>query len=144
GESVGLGQPLLSLLSLDHLRLHEDVPQSEIAGVRRYGRAAVILADGSRLEAERVIVFPQADARTHSVRVRVELPQGDSGLQPGSIAKVMFSLDDEERLLVPVSALRQRSEVSGVYVVGPEGEVSLRQVRPGHRYGDRIEILAGL
>lgn len=144
GESVGPGQPLLSLLSLDHLRVHVDIPQSEIAAVRRYGEAAVVFADGKRLEAEKVIVFPQADALTHSVRVRVELPRSDIGLQPGSIVKVAFTLDDASRLLVPLSALRQRSEVSGVYVIDPAGGVSLRQVRLGHRYGDRVEILAGL
>ena len=30
------------------------------------------------------------------------------------------------------------------YVVDADGVVRLRQVRPGHRYGDRVEILAGL
>lgn len=144
GEAVGAGQPLLALLSLDHLRLQVDIPQSEMAAVRAHGRAAVLLDDGRRIEAERVVVFPQADPKTHSVQVRVELPRQETGLQPGTIAKVAFILDDAERLLLPISALRQRSEVSAVYVVGPAGSVSLRQVRPGHRYGDRVEILAGL
>ena len=31
-----------------------------------------------------------------------------------------------------------------VYVVGPDGRVSLRQVRLGHVRGDHIEMLAGL
>jgi hypothetical protein len=37
----------------------------------------------------------------------------------------------------------QRGEVSGVYVV-KDGQVSLRQVRPGRTQGDVVEILAGL
>jgi RND family efflux transporter MFP subunit len=144
GEAVGQGQPLLSLLSLDTLRVHADIPQSEIEAVRTFSRAAVLLENGGRIEAERVIVFPQADARTHSVRVRLELPANQTGVRPGAIVKVAFAQGDTERLLAPVSALQQRGEVSAVYVIGPEGGVSLRQVRPGHRYGDRIEILAGL
>lgn len=144
GESVGIGQPLLSLLSLDHLRVHVDIPQSEVEAVRRFGRAAVVLEDGVRIEAERVIVFPQADARTHSVRVRLELPEGGAGVRPGGIVKVAFPLDSAERLLVPMSALQRRGEVSAVYVIGSDAGVSLRQVRTGHRHGDRIEIVAGL
>jgi multidrug efflux pump subunit AcrA (membrane-fusion protein) len=48
------------------------------------------------------------------------------------------------RLLVPASALIERSEVTGVYVIDAKGQVSLRYVRPGHRFGDKIEVLAGL
>lgn len=144
GEAVQPGQPLLSLLSLDRLRLHVEIPQSEVAAVRAHGRAVVLLDDGRRIEAERVIVFPQADPATHSFRVRVELPEQETGLQPGAIAKVAFVLGETQRLLLPASTLRQRSEVSTVYVVDADGVVRLRQVRPGHRYGDRVEILAGL
>ena len=39
--------------------------------------------------------------------------------------------------------LLQRSEVSAVYVLDAQGPI-LRQVRIGHRYGDRVEVLAGL
>jgi multidrug efflux pump subunit AcrA (membrane-fusion protein) len=75
--------------------------------------------------------------------VRLELPQQDTGLFPGVTIKVAFEIGEAERLLIPVSALVQRSEVSGVYVVSGEA-VSLRQLRLGHRYGDKIEVLAGL
>jgi hypothetical protein len=57
--------------------------------------------------------------------------------------KVAFVVGDAERLLVPASALVQRSEVSAVYVLDGTG-VALRQVRLGHRFGDRIEVLSGL
>ena len=48
-----------------------------------------------------------------------------------------------ERLLVPADAVSRRSELSAVYVVDDE-TVGLRQVRLGRRYGENIEILAGL
>jgi hypothetical protein len=47
-------------------------------------------------------------------------------------------------LLVPRAAVVERSEMRAVYVVAPDGRVSLRQVRLGHVRGDQIEILAGL
>jgi multidrug efflux pump subunit AcrA (membrane-fusion protein) len=57
--------------------------------------------------------------------------------------KTAFAVGEAERLLIPASALLQRSEVSGVYVVA-DGRVALRQLRLGHRYGDRVEVLSGL
>ncbi len=143
GETVRPGQPLISGLSLDRLRLNVSVPQSDVAAIREHGRAALLLADGRRLDATRVTVFPYADPQTHSFSVRVELPQAETGLQPGMIAKVAFVIGEAQRLRVPISALVQRSEVSGVYVVDAQGP-RLRQVRLGHRQGDRVEVLAGL
>ena len=58
--------------------------------------------------------------------------------------KVGLVIGEAERLLVPISAVIERGEVTGVYVIDPKGQVSLRYVRPGHRRGDTLEILAGL
>ena len=75
--------------------------------------------------------------------MRVNLPDGAATLFPGMYVKVGFVVGDTRRLLVPVSAVVRRSELSAVYVV--EGEhVSLRQVRLGRRYGEFMEVLTGL
>jgi multidrug efflux pump subunit AcrA (membrane-fusion protein) len=42
-----------------------------------------------------------------------------------------------------LSAVVKRSEMTAVYVVGPE-EVRLRQVRTGQVFDDRVEVLSGL
>ena len=104
----------------------------------------MVLDDGRRLQAARVIVFPYADPSTHSLRVRVELPAGGSGLYPGMTVKVAFEVGAATRLLVPVPALVRRGELSAVYVVGADHSVGLRQLRLGHRFGDKVEVLAGL
>jgi len=58
-------------------------------------------------------------------------------------AKAAFVIGESERLMVPESALVRRSEVTAVYVVS-DGRVSLRQIRLGHRFGNEVEVLAGL
>lgn len=143
GESVQPGQPLVSGLSLDRLRVQVQVPQSDIAAVRDLGRAWVLLDDGRRVAAERLVVFPYADPGSHSFRVRVELPEADTGLHPGMIAKVAFALGEGERLLVPEGALVRRGEVVAAYVVDEAG-VALRQLRVGHRIEGQVEVLSGL
>jgi RND family efflux transporter MFP subunit len=144
GETVRPGQPLVAGLSLARLRVNVEVPQSDIVAIRENGRAAVVLGDGRRVGASEVVVFPFADPQSHSFRVRVELPEAETGLQPGMTVKTAFVLGEQQRLTVPVSALLRRSEVTGVYVVGDDGRVSLRQLRIGHRFDDRVEVLTGL
>lgn len=144
GEAVRPGQPLVSGLSLNQLRVNVEVPQSDIAALRGNAQAAVLLADGRRIEASRVVVFPYADDKTHSFRVRVELPDAETGLQPGMTVKTAFKVGEAAGILVPATALVTRSELTAVYVVGAGNRVSLRQVRLGHRRGDRVEVIAGL
>lgn len=149
GEAVQSGPPapqnLIALASLDALRVDVVVPQSAVAAIRKFHAATVVLGDdGQRARAAGMTVFPYADPATHTFRVRVELPAGTPGLYPGMTVKVAFAIGEAKRLLVPASALAQRSEISGVYVVGADQSVSLRQLRLGHRYGDKIEVLAGL
>jgi RND family efflux transporter MFP subunit len=142
GESVASGQPLMSGLSLDRLRVVVDLPQSVASEVRKNPEAALITGEG-RVEADSITLFPIADPVTNTFRVRLELPEGQFGLYPGMFVKAAFRIGEAERLLVPSAAVLQRSEVTAVYVIGEQG-IRLRQVRTGQSFGDRTEILAGL
>lgn len=143
GETVGVGQPLMSGLSLEALRVVADIPQQVAEEVRDH-REAVVLTDHGRVEAESLTIFPYAHSASNTFRVRIDLPAGQFGLYPGMFVKVAFVVGESQRLLVPASALIRRSEVTGVYVVNDEGRVRMRQVRVGGTFGDRAEILAGL
>ena len=143
GETVGVGQPLMSGLSLEALRVVVDAPQQVAAAIREHQSAWIPTQEG-RIEATDVTIFPYAHSASNTFRVRLELPQGQFSLYPGMFVKVAFVIGESQRLLVPSGALLQRSEVTGVYVIGPENSVRMRQVRPGGVFGDRTEVLAGL
>lgn len=145
GEAVRPGQPLISGVSLKDLRVSVEVPQSAIGPIRKLQAADVLLAgDGSqRVAASNVIVFPYADPTTHTFTVRLELPGDNTGLFPGMTVKAAFATGEAKRLLIPETALVARGELRGIYVIDGSN-VRLRQIRSGHRFGDSIEILAGL
>jgi RND family efflux transporter MFP subunit len=143
GEAVGVGQPLISGLSLEALRVVVDLPQRVAAKVREH-REAFVLTDEGRVEASSVTLFPYAHSASNTFRVRLELPQGQFALYPGMFVKVAFVVGVSKRLLVPSSALFYRSEVTGVYVLDDSGQLRMRQVRVGGTFGNRTEILAGL
>lgn len=143
GEAVGVGQPLMSGLSLESLRVVVDLPQQVAAKVREYKKAFVLTGEG-RVEVARVTIFPFAHQASNTFRVRLDLPEGQFALYPGMFVKVAFVTGEAQRLLVPSSALLRRSEVTGVYVVDDEQRVRMRQVRVGGTFDDRTEILAGL
>jgi len=143
GEAVAPGTPLMTGASLDELRVVAEIPQSVIDHVRSARKAAVYV-DGRRIESAGITIFPAAQPETNTFRARIDLPQGVQGLAPGMFVKVGLIVGESERMLVPRTAVVQRSEMRGVYVVAPGGRVSLRQVRLGHARGEQVEILAGL
>lgn len=144
GESVGIGQTLMTVFAPDALRIDVTVPQSEVEAIRAAPVATVTLDSGRQIEADEVTVFPAADASTHAVRVRVQLPALDAPPQPGATAKVAFpAVKGAAFPRVPASALVRRGEVTAVYVL-VDGRLSLRQVRLGDVAAEHVDVISGL
>ena len=145
GETVGVGTPLLTGVSLEHLRVHVDVPHQHIGALRKHRQARVLLPDDGSVAAEELRISPNADPATHTFRVLVTVPQGQYGVYPGMLLKVAFVTGAEERLLLPAAALVRHGEVDAAYVVGEDGRIAFRYLRVGTPAADgRVPVLAGL
>ncbi len=143
GEIASPGHPLMTGISLEKLRVSVNVPQRVIASVRKSGTATILFDNGQSIESDDIVFFPYADPQTNSFRVRIQMDEPVDSIFPGMYTKVAFTIDETERLLVPAKAIAYRSELTGIYVVGENGKVRLRQVRLGKQIGDKVEILAG-
>ena len=143
GEAVHPGDPLMSGFDPDAMRVEVSLPQAVAALVREIRQARVVTGDDSDIVPAQLILFPVADPATSTVRARLELPAQSGNLYPGQFVKVAMTIGKTERLLIPASSVLYRSEVTGVYIV-VNGVPILRQVRLGNRFGDAVEVLAGL
>ena len=144
GETAQPGRALMSGLSLDSMRISVDVPQNLVASIREQGKAQAQIG-GTWIAAESVTVFPVADPRSDTFKVRLMLPDGAPGVFPGMYVKVGFVAGVEKVLVIPLSAVVRRSEVVGVYVVDADGRVRFRHIRLGSPAGpDHVGILSGL
>ena len=142
GETARVGQRLFTGLSLESLRASVNLPQDMIAVVRKLKRARVIsqTEGGQSIEAASMIISPYADPASHTFLLRVNLPPGQHGLYPGMAVKVAFVTREAKKLLVPLSTVARRSEVSAVYVRDKNGRVSMRQVQLGRVFNhDQIK-----
>ena len=150
GETVAPGKPLMRVYEPRELRIEVAVPQTRAEGIRRDPRARVVLPGGREVVPAEVTVFPAADAASHSVNVRVRLPDLDPPPAPGTTAKVVFDAEAGTAsdgaaapVRIPLSAVAQRGELSGAYVK-QGGRLLLRQLRLGARVGDNVEVISGL
>lgn len=144
GESVNPGQPLLTGLSLEHLRVVVDLPQQYAELAREQRRARVILPDGRALETGEMTFYPYADPASHTFRLRMPLTEPDGQLYPGMLVKVSVPVATRAALWIPADAILHRSELRAVFVLDENHHPRLRQIRIGVRNGDQVEVLAGL
>jgi RND family efflux transporter MFP subunit len=149
GEVAAVGKPLMTGLSLEDLRVVVDIPREHVGPLRKHRRARIILPDGRSLAAEQLRLPPSADPRTQSFHVQMMLPKGpgvDYGdIFPGTLVKVAFTTGETEQLLAPAASVVHRGEITGVYVIGENGNVSFRYIRTATPTGeDRVPVVAGL
>ena len=145
GDMAQPGRQLVTVFDPKDLRVTATLPQASLAKVRLGEPVAIELSGrAGTVKATRVTVIPLADARTHSTRVRLDLPPTD-GVLPGQFARAWFVTGTTRALAIPASALLKRGEVTAVYVIDRDGRALLRQVRAGEPVaGGMVEILAGL
>lgn len=147
GDMAQPGRPLLTVFDPTAMRAIVDVPQFRFeSAAATVPKARVELPESGRwFDSAIVTVLPAADPRTHTVRVRVDLPPEAAGLLPGMYARVHFSTGEAPRVAVPAGAILRRGELTGVYVADGNGGFTLRQIRAGEVLADGgVEVLAGL
>lgn len=150
GDMVMPGKPLLVMYDPTALRVTVNLPQSQLSNLRN--SAASIDVTGAaasplNIAAGNIVALPTADPISHMVQVRINLPTNIKGLSPGMFARAHLSMEGSvsaNRVTVASSAVLFRSELTAVYVVNADGSASLRQVRLGRRYGERVEVLSGI
>jgi RND family efflux transporter MFP subunit len=146
GEMAVPGKPLMTGFDPSTLRAVANVPQAQVEAIQASGRARIEVPSlGRWIEVRQLTVVPSADPRTHTTRVRLELPEDVRGIYPGVFARAHFTVGRAPRLLAPREAVFQRSEVTAVYVIDDQGGPRLRQIRLGTAGDERsVEVLAGL
>ncbi|PVY77499.1 RND family efflux transporter MFP subunit [Tamilnaduibacter salinus] len=144
GESVQPGQPLISGLSREKLRVLTHVPQPYANHARQQGHAMVTLPDGRQLATGPITFYPYADPQTHSFRLRLPVTDDSGSLYPGMLVKVTLPVGSRSALWVPKDAVFHRGEMRAVFVLTDHNQPRLRPIRTGIEHNGRIEVLAGL
>jgi multidrug efflux system membrane fusion protein len=149
GDMAMPGKPLLTVFDPSSMRVVANLPQSKLGQLQAKSDVRLEIPglpeDQRNIIAKGVTVLPTADPSTHTVSVRLGLPATVTKALPGMFARAYFPVqgDARSRLVIPVKAVIQRTELEAVYVVD-KGKALLRQVRLGKATGDTVEVLSGL
>ena len=150
GDMAMPGRPLLVLYDPAGLRVTAAVPQGSIQAGWTAATVKVELP-GQTAESQWVTpsylkVLPTVDPATHTMQVRRGLPAATPGVAPGTFARAWLPGVEKTAgpLMVPLTAVVRRAEMTGLYVLDAQGRPLLRQVRLGRVINDQVEVLSGL
>lgn len=150
GQMASPGLPLLTVEDFSAYRLEVSVPEEALSMVRVEDVVPVVLESPTEALAGTVVeVLPSVDPQTRSGLVKIQLPppagkDPNVGWRTGTFARARFAMGDRETILVPESAVTQRGQLTGVYVVDESQVCRWRLVRTGRTLDNRVEILSGL
>ncbi len=137
------GVPVATLQTPQGLRLEAEVP-STCAGRYSIGMAVTVRIDtpAQSVGAQIDEISPEVDPQTRTRLIKVALP-AMAGVQPGYFGRLEQACDSHEALLIPAGAVQHIGQLEVVKVVA-EGRQSMRHIRTGKAFGDRIEVVSGL
>ena len=152
GDMAMPGRVLFTLYDPSALRVTASLPQSALGALNGTPdlkfEVPGMASPSTMVKPASVQLLPTVDATTHTVQVRLGLAAGMKGLAPGMFARVWLPIaagtTAAPKLFVPSTAVLQRSEMTGVYVLDGKGQALLRQVRLGQTLGGDVEILSGV
>jgi membrane fusion protein, multidrug efflux system len=145
GSLASPGMPILTVEDERLLRLEVNVNESDLGYVKIGQPVPVVIdaLDNAELKGKIAEIVPAADAATRSFLVKINLP-ADKRLRSGLFGRADFARGDRPSLLIPRTAVVERGQLQGVFVLDQNKVANLRYVTLGKSSGSGVEVLAGL
>jgi RND family efflux transporter MFP subunit len=145
GTLASPGMPIFTVEDVRRYRLEVAVNESDLRYVRTGRQVAVAIdaLDNAELKGKVVQIIPAADPASRAFLVKIELPT-DPRLRSGLFGRARFSRGERQALLIPRTAVVERGQLQGVFVLDQNKIASLRYVTLGKSSGSEIEVLTGL
>ena len=145
GTLASPGMPIFTVEDLRRYRLEATVNETDLRYVRQGQQMSVSIdALGDReLKGKVIEIVPAADPASRSFLVKVELPS-DPALRSGLFGRAKFMRGERTTLLIPRTAVIERGQLQGIYVLDQNRIAGLRYITLGKPSAQQVEVLAGL
>ena len=145
GTLASPGMPIFTVEDLRRYRLEATVNETDLRYVRQGEQVSVVIdALGNReLKGKLVEIVPAADPASRSFLVKIELPS-DPELRSGLFGRTQFARGQRTALLIPRTAVVERGQLQGIYVLDQNKVAGLRYITLGKPSSAQVEVLAGL
>jgi Cu(I)/Ag(I) efflux system membrane fusion protein len=145
GQMIRPGETLFRIADLSTIWIEPAIFESDIALLRAGQRAEVTFdaLPGRRFAGRVTFLHPALDARTRTLRVRVELPNRDLAVRPGMYGVVRIAATGPRGVIVPLTAVLPTGTRDLVFVMRG-GDVWPTEIVVGLRGDSTVLVADGL
>jgi RND family efflux transporter MFP subunit len=153
GSMANPGMPLLTIEQSGSYQVSATVPESEINLIRNGTSAIINIGAVNRSIKGTIAQVDQSSVNSGGqYLIKVHIPDNEKqGLFAGMYANVAIPVasaikttNASEQVIVPVSAIEYKDQLTGLYTIGSNHTALLRWVRLGKTQGSQVEVLSGL
>ncbi len=153
GSMANPGMPILTIEQSGTYQVTASVPENTISKVNQGSEATVTIAALNRVINGKVTQISQSSQFTGGqYQIKVQIPDREKkGLFSGMYANITIPLKKtaegrtlNDRIMIPLSAIEYKNQLTGLYTIGNHNKALLRWVRLGKTEGDNVEVLSGL
>ena len=145
GDLASPGMPLLTLETTDGFCVDSVLPENYIHHVSPMQTVIVKIPalNTGPLEGTVCTIVPSADPKSRSFVVKINLPIALK-TRSGMFARVEIPTGRTRKFLIPKSAVVERGQLTGIYLVDTDSIAHFRLIRLGKTFGDAVEVISGL
>ncbi len=153
GSMANPGMPIVTIEQKGTYQVSAAVPETEINQLKQGESATVTIKSINKTFKGNIVQINQSSQFTGGQYIiKISIPEKEkNGLYAGMYATVSLSSKnqietnhDVNEILVPVSSIIHKDQLSGLYTVSAGNTALLRWVRLGKTYGDQVVVLSGL
>lgn len=153
GSMANPGMPIVTLEQTGTYQVSASVPENSINQILVNTEVLVSIKSMDKTFKGTISqINPSSQYTGGQYIIKVSIPEeAKKGLYAGMYATVSINLKQSEannmennKILVPISSIEHKEQLTGLYTVGSNNTALLRWVRLGKTYGDQVEVLSGL
>jgi Cu(I)/Ag(I) efflux system membrane fusion protein len=147
GQYVTPSTELYMLADLSRVWVLADVYESEVSWIQAGDPAVMKLAaiPGRVFHGRVGYIYPYAEAKTRTIKARLEFANDDLQLKPDMFADVTIHAQRKvDAVVIPAEAVVRSGEREQVYVVRAPGKFEPRTVRTGVSAQGLVQVLEGV
>lgn len=153
GSMANPGMPILTIEQSGSYQVSASVPENSISQIHQGTEAMITIEAVDRKIIGSVAQISMSSQFTGGqYLIKVSIPDNEKkGLYAGMYANVSIPVKQAvvqkntgNAVLVPVTCIENKDQLTGLYTIGSNNTALLRWVRLGKTFGDKVEVLSGL
>ncbi|MBH2004707.1 MAG: efflux RND transporter periplasmic adaptor subunit [Sphingobacteriia bacterium] len=153
GSMATPGMPVLTIEQAGSLQVSASVAENQIGSLKVGDPAVLKIASAEKtIEGKVIQLNPSSQFSGGQYIVKISIPADTKQLYAGMFVHVQFPVKaapaavsgESGAVMIPVKAIINRDQLTGVYTISAQNTALLRWVRLGKTTGDQVEVLSGL